>query len=85
MYYSDGKQITTDEWLFVIVPITTTKGPNANALDSGRATTLIDSSYIQHRTRIGLNDIDFGSNIFHVPPRVRAAMVHNAIILWSFK
>lgn len=35
---------------------------DANALDSGRATTLIDSSYIQHRTRIGLNDIDFGSN-----------------------
>ena len=31
-------------------------------LDSAEATNLIDSSYIQARTRIGLNDIDFGSN-----------------------
>lgn len=30
-------------------------------LDSAEATALIDSSYIQARTRIGLDDIDFGS------------------------
>ena len=31
-------------------------------LDSAEATNMIDSSYIQARTRIGLDDIDFGSN-----------------------
>tara|TARA_Y100001937_G_scaffold93524_1_gene126678 strand:+ start:13506 stop:16829 length:3324 start_codon:yes stop_codon:yes gene_type:complete len=31
-------------------------------LDSAEATALIDSGYIQARTRIGLDDIDFGSN-----------------------
>ena len=33
---------------------------DANALDSGRATSLVDSSYIQHRTQIGISNIDFG-------------------------
>ena len=39
-----------------------TEGSTNLYFDSSTTTTLIDSDYIQTRTRIGLGDIDFGSN-----------------------
>ena len=39
-----------------------TEGSTNLYFDSSTTTTLIDSNYIQNRTRIGLGDIDFGAN-----------------------